>query len=60
MKKLIADFSYVLEDLDLQQYAKLNTLEKLLWLESIFELTIKAETKQDLKVRQFFREDRSI
>jgi len=59
MKKLIADFSYVLEDLDLQQYAKLNTLEKLLWLESIFELTIKAETKQDLKVRQFFREDRS-
>jgi hypothetical protein len=60
MKKLIADFSYVLEDLDLQQYAKLNTLEKLLWLESIFELTIKAETKQDLKLRQFFREDRSI
>jgi hypothetical protein len=60
MKKLIADFSYVLEDLDLQQYAKLNTLEKLLWLESIFELTMKAETKQDLKVRQFFREDRSI
>jgi hypothetical protein len=59
MKKLIADFSYVLEDLDLQQYAKLNTLEKLLWLESIFELTIKAETEQDLKVRQFFREDRS-
>jgi hypothetical protein len=59
MKKLIADFSYVLEDLDLQQYAKLNTLEKLLWLESIFELTIKAETKQDLKLRQFFREDRS-
>lgn len=60
MKKLIADFSYVLEDLDLQQYAKLNTLEKLLWLESIFELTIKAQTGQDLKVRQFFREDRSI
>ena len=60
MKKLIADFSYVLEDLDLQQYAKLNTLEKLLWLESIFELTMKAETKQDLKLRQFFREDRSI
>ena len=59
MKKLIADFSYVLEDLDLQQYAKLNTLEKLLWLESIFELTMKAETEQDLKVRQFFREDRS-
>jgi hypothetical protein len=59
MKKLIADFSYVLEDLDLQQYAKLNTLEKLLWLESIFELTMKAETKQDLKLRQFFREDRS-
>jgi hypothetical protein len=60
MKKLIADFSYVLEDLDLQQYAKLNTLEKLLWLESIFELTMKAETKQDLKLRQFFREDKSI
>lgn len=60
MKKLIADFSYVLEDLDLQQYAKLSTLEKLLWLESIFELTIKAQTGQDLKVRQFFREDRSI
>jgi len=60
MKKLIADFSYVLEDLDLQQYAKLNTLEKLLWLESIFELTIKAQTGQDLKVRQFFREDKSI
>jgi hypothetical protein len=59
MKKLIADFSYVLEDLDLQQYAKLNTLEKLLWLESIFELTMKAETEQDLKLRQFFREDRS-
>jgi hypothetical protein len=60
MKKLIADFSYVLEDLDLQQYAKLSTLEKLLWLESIFELTMKAETEQDLKLRQFFREDRSI
>jgi hypothetical protein len=59
MKKLIADFSYILEDLDLQQYAKLSTLEKLLWLESIFELTIKAESKQEFKVRQFFREDRS-
>jgi hypothetical protein len=59
MKKLIADFSYIIEDFDLQQYAKLSTLEKLLWLESIFELTIKAESEQDLKVRQFFREDRS-
>ena len=60
MKKLIANFSYILEDLDLQQYAKLSSLEKLLWLESIFELTIKAQSEQDLKVRQFFREDRSL
>lgn len=58
MKKLIAEFSYVLEDSDLFNYSKLNTLEKLLWLESIFELTIKAESNLDYQVRQFFREDR--
>lgn len=57
MKKLKAEFAYELEDSDLLRYAKLNTMEKLLWLESIFELTIKAETEMDFKIRQFFRKD---
>ncbi len=58
MIKSKANFSYVLEDSDLQSYAKLSPLERLLWLESIFELTIKAESDLDYQVRQFFRQDR--
>jgi hypothetical protein len=58
MKKMKAEFSYELDDTDLIGYAKLNPFEKLLWLESIFELTVKAETQMDYKIRQFFREDR--
>lgn len=58
MIKNKANFSYILEDSDLQSYAKLSPLEKLLWLESIFELTIKAETEMDYRVRQYFRQDR--
>lgn len=57
MIKSKANFSYVLEDSDLQSYAKLSPLERLLWLESIFELTIKAESDLDYQVRQFFRQD---
>lgn len=59
MKKMKADFYYELEDTDLIDYSKLDSFEKLLWLESIFELTVKAETAMDYKIRQFFREDRN-
>jgi hypothetical protein len=58
MIKNKANFSYILEDSDLENYAKLSPLERLLWLESIFELTIKAESELDYQVRQYFREDR--
>ena len=58
MRKLKANFSYELEESDLLTYSKLNVLERLLWLESIFELTLKAETEIDYQIRQFFRNDK--
>jgi hypothetical protein len=55
---LEANFAYELENEDLIKFSKLNTKERLLWLEAIFEITIKTESDIDYKIREFFREDK--
>jgi hypothetical protein len=56
-KKIQANFFYELDEDDLRKYSFLSIHERLLWLESIFELTLLAETSRDYKIRQFFRQD---
>jgi hypothetical protein len=58
MSKIHANFYYELEEDDLRKYSFLSIHERLLWLESIFELTLKAESSREYKIREFFRQDR--
>ncbi|MCB1176269.1 MAG: hypothetical protein KDK36_01705 [Leptospiraceae bacterium] len=53
-----ADFSYEIDEDDIIIFSRLNTLERLYWLESIFELTIKTDNSKLKKIRNFFREDK--
>lgn len=53
-----ANFSYEIDEEDILIFSRLNTLERLYWLESIFELTTKTDTPKLQKIRDFFREDK--
>ncbi len=53
-----ANFSYELDEEDILIFSRLSTFERLYWLESIFELTVKTDTPKIQKIREFFREDK--